>query len=465
MRSFKNLQTKYELSIINEAINDHHLKLVFEALAAPAPVAGQAPAQPAPVAAQAPAQPAPAPVAQTPQDLEKEVEADPKQLPELIQAIVSKLNPEQRAELQNIVAKNDVQALQAFVAQHAAHEENTHLEEQVSTIFEYVESLPNKEEIHKGLQEFVESKGDVEVLKKYDPNYEENLLGFYKEGYLQEGFWSSVGKGIKTVGKSLWKGIKNVGKEAVPVLAKYGPWAALGALAGGGLGAMALPLIAKALSGGGSAANKATNKDTLKKEPTLKKGAPNGTVVQFPYSTGESHPVTKRRGKWYNHYNQEVGPGVAKTAERLAAQQKKPAANLKQPAPAKQNVGKVAPKRAPVKTAPVKPTKVKTAPSKGAPDGTVVQKQAFPGQPPVAMTKKNGKWYNSLGKEVKAITDELEQQAANQKATTPVKAAPVKTAPVKTAKSPVKSVAPRKSLKENFHQTFDTILKENFDGV
>jgi hypothetical protein len=415
MRSFKNLQTKYELSIINEAINDHHLKLVFEALAAPAPVAGQAPAQPAP-----------APVAQTPQDLEKEVEADPKQLPELIQAIVSKLNPEQRAELQNIVAKNDVHALQAFVAQHAAHEENTHLEEQVSAIFEYVESLPNKEEIHKGLQEFVESKGDVEVLKKYDPNYEENLLGFYKEGYLQEGFWSSVGKGIKTVGKSLWKGIKNVGKEAVPVLAKYGPWAALGALAGGGLGAMALPLIAKALSGGGSAdqaANKATNKDTLKKEPTLKKGAPNGTVVQFPYSTGESHPVTKRRGKWYNHYNQEVGPGVAKTAERLAAQQKKSAANLKQPAPAKQNVGKVAPKRAPVKTAPVKPTKVKAAPVKAAP-----------------------------------------VKAAPVKAA-PVKAAPVKAAPVKAAKRPVKNVTPRKTLKENFHQTFDTILKENFDGV
>ena len=282
MKSLNTLQTKYELSYVTEAVNELYFKKLFEAIATPTPVAqpapaaapaattqapvasaaqqkpAAAPAQQAPAPAQqapAPAQQAPAPATaqqaapQTPQDLEKAVEADPKQLPGLIQTLVNnvKQNPQALAALQAAVAKNDVKAVQQLAAQYAPKEEETFVSEQIDYILEHVDTLSNKDEVRRGLQEYVESGGDVKVLRRYDEKYDENVLSVYKEYYLQEGIWDA----IKSVGKGIWQGIKNVGAAAAPVIGKYGPWAALGALAGGPLGAMALPLLAKALGGKG----------------------------------------------------------------------------------------------------------------------------------------------------------------------------------------------------------------------
>jgi Asp-tRNA(Asn)/Glu-tRNA(Gln) amidotransferase C subunit len=277
MKSLNTLQTKYELSYITEAVNELYFKKLFEAIGTPTPVVQPAPATaPAattqtPVVSAAQQKPAATPAQQaapqTPQDLEKAVEADPKQLPGLIQTLVNnvKQNPQALAALQAAVAKNDVKAVQQLAAQYAPKEEETFVSEQIDYILKHVNTLSNKDEVRRGLQEYVESNGDVKVLRRYDEKYDENVLSVYKEYYLQEGIWDA----IKSVGKGIWQGIKNVGAAASPIIGKYGPWAALGALAGGPLGAMALPLLAKAL--GGKGGETATNKPEEQKLKPINK--------------------------------------------------------------------------------------------------------------------------------------------------------------------------------------------------
>ena len=273
MKSLKSLQAKYELSLIQQQINEAFLYLVSEALQNP----GQAPAQtlqpqpPQQTVVQQPAQSQQAPAEQI----------KPQDLPGIINTIVDQLknDPQALSELQAAVDSNNIQAVQQLIAKHSAKIQQViasyqaTLEKDIQKLVENIYTLPDNERIVHGIKMFIESNYNEDVLKEFDPDYEDNLLNLYREG----------------IGSDIWQGIKNIGSWAGKQIFKYGPWAALGAVAGGPLGAMAMPLLAKALdsikggkSGGVYGGSNLGNKRLTRTTPP---GTPAPTSTTVPSTT------------------------------------------------------------------------------------------------------------------------------------------------------------------------------------
>jgi len=248
MKNLGLLQKKYELAAIQNYIAEqqyNRIQFLINNYLTEAPVASAQQQQ-----------------TNQPQNLQQAVQQVPRQqLPTLIDQLIgqiAKTDPQAFAALQAAVQSNNANAINQIISKYSAQapvRETTIEEVIIDECVKYAYENNDIVTIQK-LHEFVESGGDTKIITNFiseNCSFESTILG-YQEIYSEawKDIASNIGKGLKAAGKGLASGL-SAGLEklfggAGKFIGKYGPWAALGAVAGGPIGAAAVPLIKAALN-------------------------------------------------------------------------------------------------------------------------------------------------------------------------------------------------------------------------